>query len=177
MPLEYKILFAGSMGAGKSRSIAALSEIPPVVTEAFNNDRMLFDKDTTTVALDYGEFTLDDGMKVQLVGTPGQLRFEFMWGVLARGAMGVILLIDNTRPDPLADLRSYLGHFGAFARSGRMVIGVGRTVSHPTPSIDRYVAELARQGLLLPVLSADVRVRDDVLMLVNALLSQVEVAA
>lgn len=175
--MKHKILFTGSMGAGKTTSIAALSEVPPIVTEALNNDRALFDKDTTTVALDYGEFTLDDGIKVQLVGTPGQVRFEFMWRVLARGALGIVLLVDNTRPDPLTDLRAYLGHFADFADSGRMVVGVGRTDACPTPAVDDYYDALMAAGLVLPVLSVDVRQRDDVLMLINALLSQLEVCS
>jgi len=172
-----KILFAGSMGAGKTTAIAALSEVPPVRTEAANHDRALFDKDTTTVALDYGEFTLDDGMRVQLVGTPGQLRFDFMWRVLARGALGVILLVDHSRPAPLDDVREYLGHFDEFARNGRVVIGVGRTEAGGPQATDLYHELLAREGLMLPVLSADVRRRDDVLMLLNVLLTQIEVSA
>ncbi len=174
MSSEHKILFTGTMGAGKTTSIAALSEIPPVVTEALNSDRLAYDKATTTVALDYGEFTLEEGGKIQLVGTPGQMRFDFMWGVLSRGALGVVLLIDNSRPDPLADLRTYVGHFEDFARSGRMVVAVGRTETHARPAIDDFGDVLANDGILLPVLSADVRRRDDVLMLVSALLSQLE---
>lgn len=177
MALQHKILFTGSMGAGKTTSIAALSEIPPVVTEASNSDRALFDKDTTTVAMDYGEFTLDDGGKIQLVGTPGQMRFDFMWEVLSRGALGVILLIDNSRPDPTADLRTYISHFRSFAESGRMAIGVGRSDVCPMPDVDSYASVLMQDGLILPVLTADVRNPDDVLMLLNALLSQLEVGA
>jgi len=175
--MQHKILFTGTMGAGKTTSIAALSEIPPVVTEAANSDRALFDKDTTTVALDYGEFTLEDGTKIQLVGTPGQMRFDFMWQVLARGALGVVLLVDNTRADPTQDLQTYLQHFREFAESGRMVVGSGRTETHPSPDADVYADRLADEGLVLPVLTADVRRRDDVLMLINALLSQLEVSA
>lgn len=177
MTLGHKIVFAGTMGAGKTTSIAALSEIPPVTTEAANHDRELFDKATTTVALDYGEFTVDDGSRVQLIGTPGQVRFDFMWRVLANGALGIVLLVDNSRPSPLDDMREYLQHFRSFADSARMVIGVGRTERHPSPSIDDYADALARDELLLPVLSVDVRRRDDVLMLVSVLLSQLEARA
>jgi hypothetical protein len=45
---------------------------------------------------------------------------------------------------------------------------------NPSPSIDDYSDMLARRGLLLPVLSADVRNRDDVLMLVEIVLAQAE---
>ncbi|MGE8551911.1 MAG: GTP-binding protein, partial [Acinetobacter calcoaceticus] len=35
---QYKIVFAGSMGAGKTEAIKSLSEIPILGTEAFNTD-------------------------------------------------------------------------------------------------------------------------------------------
>jgi hypothetical protein len=33
-------------------------------------------------------------------GTPGQARFDFMWRILSEGALGVVVLVDNRRPDP-----------------------------------------------------------------------------
>lgn len=174
MSHPYKILFTGTMGVGKTTCIGALSEIPPVTTEAANTDQEASAKATTTVALDYGEFTLEGEEKVRLVATPGQMRFDFMWSILARGALGVIVLVDNSRPDPLADLRAYLEHFTGLARSARVVVGVSRTESHPRPSTEDYHQALAAQGLNLPVLSVDVRRRQDALMLVNVLLSELE---
>ena len=35
---QYKIVFAGSMGAGKTEAIKSLSEIPVLATEALNTD-------------------------------------------------------------------------------------------------------------------------------------------
>ena len=36
---EYKILFTGTMGAGKTTAIGAVSETPPIVTDVVNNDQ------------------------------------------------------------------------------------------------------------------------------------------
>ncbi|WP_245391541.1 GTP-binding protein [Thioflexithrix psekupsensis] len=76
---EIKIVFTGSMGAGKTTAIAAISEIPVINTDVRATDpTTLQRKATTTVAMDYGELTLEDGQKLRLYGTPGQLRFEYM---------------------------------------------------------------------------------------------------
>src|SRR4051794_26290492 len=127
---EYKILLTGTTGAGKTTAIAAISETPPVRTDVRNNDPT-FAKATTTVGLDYGELTLDNGDKLRLYGTPGQERFRFMWDILAKGALGLVVLIDNTRPDPLADLAVYLKGFSGLIHEAACVVGVGRMDTHP----------------------------------------------
>ena len=75
---EYKIIITGTMGAGKTTAIAAISDVAPITTEAVNSDRSSSNKASTTVALDYGEVALDGGDRVRLYGTPGQVRFKFM---------------------------------------------------------------------------------------------------
>jgi uncharacterized protein len=174
---EYKILFVGTMGAGKTTAITAISEIPPTSTEALNSDRATFDKSHTTVAMDYGEITLDGGDKLRLYGTPGQARFDFMWNILGAGALGVILLIDHGRGDPLADLRDYATRFAPMIQGSCGVVAVGRLPDHQAPeAIAACQQELAALGLAIPVFSVDVRQRTDVLLLLEALLGQIEAA-
>ena len=86
------------MGAGKTTAIRAISDIPPVNTEAANLDKARHGKAETTVGLDYGETLLEGGEKLRLYGLPGQERFDFMWRILCRGALGVVLLADNGAP-------------------------------------------------------------------------------
>ena len=61
---QYKIVFAGSMGSGKSEAIKSLSEIPVLATEVLNTDDHSHKKMQTTVGIDYGEVTLEDGTKI-----------------------------------------------------------------------------------------------------------------
>ncbi|QJW84568.1 GTP-binding protein [Ramlibacter terrae] len=170
---EYKILFTGTMGAGKTTAIAAVSEVPPVRTDVANTDTSVA-KATTTVGLDFGVMTLDSGDRLRLFGTPGQARFDFLWGILAQNALGIVVLVDNSRPTPLEDLQAYIDGFEGQLRTLPCVIGVGRLPSHPSPGIDDYATWLGARGFALPVPEVDVRERGDVLLLLDTLLAQVE---
>jgi signal recognition particle receptor subunit beta len=173
---EHKVLFTGTMGAGKTTAISSVSAVKMVKTEAHNTDKKLFAKATTTVGFDYGEVALEDGSVLRLYGTPGQRRFQFMWKIVARGALGVVVLVDNARPDPIADLDMYLENFREFVDAGAVVIGVGRTETHLRPTLDDYYLHLGQLGLLLPVFNVDVRRGDDVLMLLDVLFGVLEMA-
>ena len=63
---QYKIVFGGTMGAGKSEAIKMLSDIPVMQTETINTDLDAHSKYLTTVGIDYGEIILDDETKVGL---------------------------------------------------------------------------------------------------------------
>lgn len=170
---EYKILFTGTMGAGKTTAIGAVSETPPIVTDVENND-LSHSKARTTVGLDFGQFTLDNGDRIRLFGTPGQSRFDFLWKILSKNALGMVILADNSRPDPLADLRVYLEGFAHELQNMPCAIGIGRLKEHPSPSLEDYIDELSRHQLVLPVLEVDVRRREDVILLIDTLLAQLE---
>lgn len=176
MPEEHKILFTGTMGSGKTTAISSVTAVQMVNTEAVNRDQGLFAKATTTVGFDYGEVALEDGSVLRLYGTPGQSRFEFMWRIIARGALGLIVLVDNSRPDPIEDLGIYLDNFSKLVETGGTVIGVGRTETHPSPTVDDYYDYLAQRDLMLPVFQVDVRKGDDVLMLLDVLFNALELA-
>jgi uncharacterized protein len=173
MSEEHKILFTGPMGAGKTTAITAVAGGTVLRTEAVNSDQNAA-KPTTTVGFDYGEVVLSDGSVLRLYGTPGQIRFSFMWKVIARGALGLVILLDNSRPDPLDDLRVYMDHFSALVRSGVAVIGVGRTETHPSPPREAYVELLQSRDLVLPVFEVDVRRPDHVLMMLDVLFGMIE---
>lgn len=171
-----KILFTGTTGAGKTTAIAAVSEIPPVRTDVRNTDAGVH-KAMTTVGLDYGEVTLDGGETLRLYGTPGQQRFAFMWKILARGALGVVILIDNSQPDPLADLDMYLTGFEQLIGEAACVVAVGRMDTHPQPDMEAFATRLQARGVLCPVLPIDVREKTQVLQMLDVLLLQLEARA
>lgn len=170
---EYKILFTGTMGAGKTTAISSVSDTPTVVTDVANNDSSVA-KERTTVGLDFGLLTLDSGDRIRLFGTPGQERFSFLWDILAKNALGIIILTDNSRPDPVQDMLVYVDGFAEQLSRLPCAVGVGRTESHSSPNLDDYSEALSRRGFVFPVLPVDVRRREDVVLLIDTLLSQLE---
>lgn len=169
-----KIIFAGPVGAGKTTAIGAISDIPPVTTDASASDMTLNRKGYTTVALDYGLLYLDDRTKIHLYGTPGQERFDFMWDILTNGGIGLVLLLDNSRANPLKDMQFFLDAFGEFLQSAPVVIGITKADVKQEPSIEAYAEILAGRGMCSPIFEIDGRNREDVKNLVMALLFSID---
>ena len=171
-----KIVFSGPMGAGKTQAIATLSDISVVSTEVKNTDLHINAKALTTVGMDYGEMTLEDGVSIGLYGTPGQERFNFIWPILSQGAMGVIILIDHAAQDPVADLAHYLDIFSKIYQ-GNIVVGISQLDKMPERDFAIYRNWLASQQKNLPVFPVDMRQREDVLLLVDTLIAALELTA
>lgn len=171
---EYKFIFTGSAGAGKTTAISAISDSPTISTDMESTDELRAIKDKTTVAMDFGEITLASGEKIFLYGTPGQERFRHMWEILTNGGLGLILLIDMTRPSPIDDMRMYLSNFRQFIDETGAVIALTRSELNPVPGIEQFQDALSDMGLVLPITCADPRERDDVLLLLDMLISVIE---
>jgi uncharacterized protein len=171
---EIKIVFAGPMGAGKTTAIRALSDHPPVCTEVANTERKQSTKETTTVALDFGQLALEDCTAVRLYGTPGQERFSFMWEILCKGSLGVILLVDGRSASALTDLEMYMDVLHRLGPAQPFVVGVGRLPVDCGRELDRLASALAARDISVPVFGVDVRNREDVLLLVETLLCILE---
>ncbi|MBI2076994.1 MAG: GTP-binding protein [Euryarchaeota archaeon] len=85
-----KVVVTGPYHAGKSTFVQTLSDT------AVSVNRL-----GTTVALDHGHLTID-GLTADIFGTPGQERFDPLLKTIAGQALGVIVVVDSTRPDTLA---------------------------------------------------------------------------
>lgn len=171
---QYKIVFGGTMGAGKTTAIQSLSDIDVLKTEAFNTDAEAHNKLETTVGIDYGEITLDDGVKVGLYGTPGQDRFDFIWSVICKGAIGTVILINHNAEQPLKDLEFYVNSFREFTTN--MVVGITHFDANTSRSTAMYREWLDQQQLgQVPLFFVDARNAKDVHLMVEALIANVEV--
>lgn len=167
---QYKIIFTGPVGAGKTTAIESISDDPPIKTDASASDMTKKRKAETTVAMDYGVMNLDDGEKIHLYGTPGQERFDFMWDILTVGGIGLILLLDNTRADPFQDMQFFLDSFRHFIADTSVAIGVSQMDLSSKPTINDYHRQLEALELKIPVFSVDARVTNDISILVQSLL-------
>lgn len=172
--VNHKIIFTGPVGAGKTTAIAAISEIEPICTDEAASDMTLDHKESTTVAMDYGLIRLSARDKVHLYGTPGQERFGFMWDILTKGGIGLVLLIDNTRPEPFNDLKFYVNAFRGFIDNTRLVVGVTQMDLERTPTITEYLDQLRTLDVVAPVFEVDARRSRDVSLLIQALLLSID---
>ena len=165
-----KIIFTGPVGAGKTTAIDAISDISIIRTDEYASDMTKSRKPQTTVAMDYGLIRLGENERVHLYGTPGQERFDFMWDILTKGGIGLILLLDNTRPDPYRDMKFYTNAFRDFIQQEQLVVGVTRLDLQRKPGINDYRSWLEELSIEAPVFEVDARDRGDVTSLVQALL-------
>ena len=159
---QYKIVFGGSMGAGKSAAIKALSDIPVIETEAMNTDINRHSKYSTTVGIDYGEIVLEDDTKIGLYGTPGQDRFDFMWSIVCKGAIGIGILIDHSRAEP------FQGY------SENIVIGITHLDQQQDQILKIYRDWMSLHHYSYPIFAVDARQKDDVLLMVEVLIAAIE---
>ncbi len=174
---NHKIIFTGPVGAGKTTAIGSVSDAPPLSTEKSATDMTKNMKPNTTVALDYGTINLGNKERVHLYGTPGQERFDFMWDILTEGGIGLLLLLNNARPDPFRDMHFFLNAFSDFIKGSQVVIGVTRTDECNQPAVSDYHTQIKKLEYNIPIFEVDARVKADVSLLIEALLYSIDPGA
>lgn len=162
-----KIVFTGSIGGGKSTAIHTISAIGEINTE-------MAEKITNT--MDYGQLHLPNNENLDLYGTLGDRRFDFMSQTLCEGALGLIVLINNTHANPFEEIDYYLNLNARFLKDNPAIIAVTHYDEVSTPSVENYQTYLEQRGNILPVIRADMRKPKDVATLINALILSREYA-
>ena len=166
----HKIVFMGAPGSGKTTCIRALSEIDPVSTDVPCTDQLRDLKETTTVALDYGELQLDDDARVLLYGMPGQERFSYMFEVVRAGLLGVIVLVDATSHDALDELSRTLARHGGDLRRMPFIVALNKSETAADAIAERCREVVREHRLMAPVMTVDARRREDIAHLIELLL-------
>ena len=170
-----KLVFVGEMGVGKTTAIAAISDFPPVSTEMPISDvdagQSLTGKTHTTVALDYSSIELGDGELLHVYGVPGQASLDFMWPIVAEGAMAVVVLVNAQDRDALQGCLRLLRRFSELAPQACFAVGLTCHDRNPDFSFQQLRAGLTAAGYRLPLMRVDARDAVQVELLIRALLS------
>jgi uncharacterized protein len=124
-----RLVVTGPVGAGKSTFIRTISEIEVVDTDRVATDETADIKQKTTVAFDFGRLQLGDDCVLQIYGTPGQERFNFMWDMLIEQAHAYILLVAAHRPHEFRYARR-IANFMNQRQQLPMVVGISH-MDHP----------------------------------------------
>jgi len=153
------VVVSGGFGVGKTTFVSAVSEIPPLRTEAkmtsaatgVDDASFVQQKTSTTVAMDFGKITVDEGLVLYVFGTPGQDRFGFMWEDITAGALGAMILVDSRRLDECFNAIDFFEQ-----RNIPFVIGLNQFDGAPQHSVDdiREALDLSPQN---PIVRTDAR--------------------
>lgn len=161
----YKLAFIGEPGAGKTTCIAAVSDIVPVSTDVGTTDELSAVKETTTVALDYGEMNLGDQGRLLLYGLPGQARFQFMFEVVRENLLGVVLLVDALSADPMRGLRETLDTYAEVLRDVPFLVAINKSTTRQHPLRKDVLQAIRGHNLVAPIIAVDARRHEDVALI------------
>lgn len=173
MSNTHKIVFIGEPGAGKTTCIAAVSDIEPASTDVECTDELLLRKQTTTVALDYGELSLGEQGRLLLYGLPGQARFRFMFDVVRDGLLGVAVLVDASQGD-LQGLKETLDTYAGELRLVPCVVAINRCAGDVQAIQKQCLALLQSHRVVAPIVTVDARRKADVVRVFELLFLQLE---
>jgi signal recognition particle receptor subunit beta len=118
-----RLVVTGTVDAGKSTFIRSVSEIEVVDTDRKATDEVAGMKQNTTVSMDFGTLQFGEEMALHLYGTPGQVRFDFMWEILIERAHAYILLIAAHRPSEFHHARRIMNFMNQRSHIP-MIIGI-----------------------------------------------------
>jgi small GTP-binding protein len=135
-----KIVITGPFNAGKTEFISSISEIDVVSTEQKITDGSRVVKGRTTVAMDFGRITVDNGLMLYLYGTPGQKRFDFMWDILSEGMLGFVVLVDSARPETFREAKTIVNRFRRYSPTPYVIAANKQDMEDAWPPEDMRIA-------------------------------------
>ncbi|MEV8250101.1 hypothetical protein AB0O87_04130 [Microbacterium sp. NPDC076768] len=164
---NFRLIFAGPVGAGKTTAVRALSDVAPVDTDVpispGSPEYGDGDKKTTTVGLDYGHWSPTPDISVALVGVPGQDRFASARRSPSSADTRILLWLRADRGDIVADADAWITRFDGDRH--RIVVAVSHCSSDAFHTALGSLAEVLQRHAIpeTRVFAADARDRESVL--------------
>lgn len=154
----HTLVITGTSGADTTAALALLGDMGPLA-------RL---RQFLPAMLDHTPCELDEGETVHLFGVPPSQCGEF---VQIAKPLGLVVLVDGSRPDPILDVLACLD-----ACSGRQAlpivsVGVYGTSDESLATHRSFRAALASRHVSGSVLAVDLHRRGDLLMLLDSILS------
>lgn len=169
-----KLVITGPVNAGKTTMVQNLSDSQVAATDVAATDQVSQLKAMTTVGLDFGILKIDESLELHLFGTPGQSRFNFMWNILSKGAIGAIFLVDSTSDESMQEMKKM---FEYFSENVDLPVLVGATKQDLEGARDvDEIAEILELGDVM-VVPVDAREKEGSKMLALTLLGNALVEA
>ncbi|GAV19857.1 mutual gliding-motility protein MglA [Mariprofundus micogutta] len=169
-----KLVITGPVNAGKTTMVQNLSDSQVAATDVSATDSVAELKAMTTVGLDFGILKVDDMLELHLFGTPGQSRFNFMWNILSRGAIGAIFLVDSTSDESMAEMKKMFDYYAEHVDLP-VIVGATKQDLPGARSVDE-IASLLGLGDVM-VIPVDAREKEGSKMLALTLLGNALVEA
>lgn len=172
MSSDLKIVVAGPSGVGKSTAVRSVGNHDRRcnATEVLSRS----DHRPVTAGLDYAEVSIDSSLRLRLFGVPGESRFSHMYTIVSHAAAGLIVLVDNSAADPVADCMAEIERYRRNEPNLPVVVGITRSEICSEPGIGDYGDAFSRCGMTVPMMTADPRQRDDLLSLLDLLMIEIE---
>lgn len=168
---KYKIVFGGPLGSGKTNSIQSLTEVSMLSIDAINPAKKSDPNKVSSVNVEYAEIELDEGLIVGLYAIPTS-HLDLIGAKLCKDAVGAVILIDHSLKSAVEDLEYYVDAFKKHLSN--IVIGVTHLDEDPQQLLKKYRNWISMRSETLPLFAIDARQKDDVLILIEALIARAE---
>jgi hypothetical protein len=165
-----RVSLLGPMGIGKTTALRSLCGQLMSGSDVPNLDKAAHSKEFTTVGAEFGEIDLGSGERLQLVGSPGQDRFDFVRRWVLSASVGALLMVD-VNSDEAVDYASEMLTGVAELDTAPLII-ILNCREATGQRLEEFSSALVAKGHdIVPIVQADPRDRQQMLDALGVLAS------